>query len=135
MISSPSTQGTKETLLSSKGNVKPSSTATHAQKPPCTMTGTLTNVRCNQGPLEDSVTVQGTEGSFTYTTGKLERSASFQKKLGHSSYIVEYLYTLPCFQGTTDPLPPTGVMLTPKFENRKSEKFPSEKRSSSSTRT
>jgi len=60
--SSPSNQGTKKTLLSSKGNVKPSSTATHAQKPPCTMTGTLTNVRCNQGPLEDSVPVQVKEG-------------------------------------------------------------------------
>ena len=133
MISSPSTQGTKETLLSSKGNVKPSSSAPPSS--PHTTTGTLTIVTCKQGPLENSEPVQGTEGSSTTTSGKLEHSASFQKKLEHSSHMVESLDNLPSVQGTTtDPLPLIGSMGPPKSETKTTENFPSEQRSSISTR-
>ena len=103
MISSPSTQGTNETLLSSKGNVKHSSSAPPSS--PHTTTGTLTIVTCKQGPLEHSGPVQGTEGSSTTTSGKLEHSASFQKKLGNSTHMVESQENSPSVQGTTGPLP------------------------------
>ena len=112
-----------------------SSSAPHAQKPPHTTTGTLTIVTCKQGPLEHSGPVQGTEGSSTTTSGKLEHSASLQKKLEHSSHMVESLDNLPSVQGTTtDPLPLIGSMGPPKSETKTTEKFPSEKRSSESTR-
>ena len=57
VISSPSTQGTKKTLLSSKGNVKPSSSAPPSS--PHTTTGNLTIVSCKQRPLEQSVLSRG----------------------------------------------------------------------------
>uniref|UniRef100_A0A9L6KDQ4 Uncharacterized protein n=1 Tax=Mus musculus TaxID=10090 RepID=A0A9L6KDQ4_MOUSE len=133
--SSESTRKSKKTLLSSQGTVRSSSSAPHAQKPPHTTTGTLTIVTCKQGPLEHSGPVQGTEGSSTNTTGKLEHSASFQKKLEHSSHMVESLDNLPSGQETTtDPLPLIGSMGPPKSETKTPENFTSEKRSSESTR-
>uniref|UniRef100_A0A9L6KDT8 Uncharacterized protein n=4 Tax=Mus musculus TaxID=10090 RepID=A0A9L6KDT8_MOUSE len=133
--SSESTRKSKKTLLSSQGTVGSSSSAPHAQKPPHTTTGTLTIVTCKQGPLEHSAPVQGTEGSSTNTSGKLEHSASLQKKLEHSSHMVESLDNLPSGQETTtDPLPLIGSMGPPKSETRTPENFTSEKRSSESTR-
>ena len=90
---------------------------------------------CNKGSLDHSVPDQGTESYFTSTSGKLENSTSFQKKLEHSSHMVESLDSLPSVQGTTTgPLPPVGSMGTPNFETRTPENFPSEQRSSKSTR-
>jgi hypothetical protein len=75
--------------------VKPSAYAPHVQKISQTTSGTLTYVMCKQGSLEHSVPDQGTVGSFPSTLGFIEDSASFQKKLGHSSSMAELQDALP----------------------------------------
>ena len=89
--------------------MKPSAYAPHVQKISQTTSGTLTYVMCKQGSLEHSVPDQGTVGSFPSTLGFIEDSASFQKKLGHSSHMAQSQDAPPPLQGTTGLLtPPSG---------------------------
>lgn len=107
--SSSLTKKTKKTLLSSKESVKTLSSIPSAQKTPQTTSRTLTTVRCTQGPLEHSIPVQGTLGSFPSTPWFIEHSAPFQKKLGHSSHMAQSQDAPPPLQGTTGLLtPPSG---------------------------
>ncbi|XP_038956234.2 mucin-17-like [Rattus norvegicus] len=91
--------------LSSPNSVKMPSTAPPPQKPPQTTSATQATVRCKQGPLEHSMSVQGSGSSFSSTPGFLDHSTSSQKKLGYSSCKVESQDTWPTVQGTIGSLP------------------------------
>lgn len=96
----------KKTLLSSPKSVKMPLTALPPQKPLYTTSATQATVRCNQGPLEHSMSVQGYGSSLSSTPGFLEHSTSSQKKLGQSSCMVESQNNWPIVQGTIGSLPP-----------------------------
>ena len=86
--------------------MKPSSSASRAQKLPQITSRTLTTVRCKQSSLEHSMPVQGTVDSLLSIPGFPEHSASFQNNVGHSSHMVESQDTSPSVQKTIGPLPP-----------------------------
>ncbi|XP_057609323.1 mucin-17-like [Chionomys nivalis] len=105
-----SNQGIKKSLLSSPGAMKPSSSAPDTNKPLQTTLRNRPTRLYNQGHWENSMSLQGTLGSFSSRSASVECSASSSLILGSPASFqskLEHLFctdTSPSFQGPTEPL-------------------------------
>ncbi|XP_038168257.2 mucin-17-like [Arvicola amphibius] len=111
-----SNQGIKKSLLSSPGAMKPSSSAPDGNKSLQTTLRNRPTRLCNQGHWENSMSLQGTLGSFSSRSGSVKCSASSPLILGSPASFQskpEHLFctdTSPSFQGPTEPLSfPSGT--------------------------
>jgi hypothetical protein len=84
-------------------------------KSPLTTVGSLPTLKCKQEPVEHYLPVQGTLWFLASTSGSLNHTTSFEKKLGHVTCMVESQDTSPSVKGTIGPFPfpsgPTGESL------------------------